>query len=126
MEKTTALELDSMARGAVRERFDHAMLQAMENILDPNTKATGTRRVTITLDMKPNEDRDQVLVSANVQTKLQPRAGVGTLLLLGQDIHGSVEFKELAPGQKPGQGVLDGTLPEGVHRLDDARKAGGE
>ena len=121
MEKTTALELDSMARGAVRERFDHAMLQAMENILDPNTKATGTRRVTITLDMKPNEDRDQVLVSANVQTKLQPRAGVGPLLLLGQDIHGSVEFKELAPGQKPGQGVLDGTLPVNVRPFKTAQ-----
>ena len=39
----------SMARGAFEERVDYEMDKVIQNILDPNTKATAKRKITITL-----------------------------------------------------------------------------
>lgn len=39
-----------MARGAIEERIDLEMTKILENILDPNTKATAKRKLTVTFD----------------------------------------------------------------------------
>ena len=36
----------SMARGAFEERVDYEMDKVIQNILDPNTKATAKRKIT--------------------------------------------------------------------------------
>lgn len=38
----------SMARGAFEERVDYEMDKVIQNILDPNTKATAKRKITLT------------------------------------------------------------------------------
>ena len=47
----------SMARGAFEERVDYEMDKVIQNILDPNTKATAKRKITLTpsprLSMSP-------------------------------------------------------------------------
>lgn len=138
MEMTKALELDSLARGAVRERFDHAVLQVVENILDPNTAAKGARTVTITLKMVPDENREMVALTANVATKLQPRASVAAILMVGHnDVTGEAVVKEYAPGANPGQHTLPDEKPRtsediatalresGVYVMPTARAAAG-
>ena len=37
----------SMARGAFEERVDYEMDKVIQNILDPNTKATAKRKITL-------------------------------------------------------------------------------
>lgn len=122
MTLTDSLKLDSMARGAVLERFDNAMLEAMANILDPNTVAQAKRKVVITLELKPNEERNMCAVTAQVQTKLQPRMAVSTTLAVGEDQDGSVVFKEFTPGMNPGQH----TLPVSEETKALAKKMSGE
>lgn len=126
MEMTKALELDSLARGAVRERFDHAVLQVVENILDPNTAAKGARTITITLKMVPDDNREMVALTANVNTKLQPRAAVSSILTVGHnDVTGEAVVKEFAPGANPGQHSLPTEKPRTAEDIAAELKAAG-
>ena len=45
----------SMARGAFEERVDYEMDKVIQNILDPNTKATAKRKITLTIELTPDE-----------------------------------------------------------------------
>ena len=52
-----------MARGAIMERADYEMSRLLANILDPNTSATAKRKLTLTLELKPDDDRQTITVS---------------------------------------------------------------
>lgn len=49
-----------MAMGAIEERVDYEMDRVIANIIDQNTKATGKRKVTITLELMPDEYRQVI------------------------------------------------------------------
>lgn len=46
----------SMARGAFEERVDYEMDKVIQNILDPNTKATAKRKITLTIELTPDDE----------------------------------------------------------------------
>ena len=46
MEHTKASSLIDMANGAIKERLDYEMGRVIQNISDPNTKATAKRTIT--------------------------------------------------------------------------------
>lgn len=46
MEQTKASSLIDMANGAIKERLDYEMGRVINNISDPNTKATAKRYLT--------------------------------------------------------------------------------
>ena len=45
-----------MARGAFEERVDYEMDKVIQNILDPNTKATAKHKITLTIELTPDDD----------------------------------------------------------------------
>lgn len=47
LDKKSILE---MSMGAILERVDYEMGKVMDNILDPNTKATAKRKISVTLE----------------------------------------------------------------------------
>ena len=49
-----------MARGAFEERVDYEMDKVIQNILDPNTKATAKRKITLTIELTPDDERRQI------------------------------------------------------------------
>lgn len=59
-----------MARGAIMERADYEMTHLMENIMDPNTSATAKRKLTLTLELKPDDTRQNIAVSVTARTAL--------------------------------------------------------
>lgn len=69
-----------MCNGAFQERADYAMAAIVENILDPNTTAKAKRKVTITLELCPDDSRQNVVVNCSVTTKLAPANPVTTML----------------------------------------------
>lgn len=77
-----------MARGAFEERVDYEMDKVIQNILDPNTKATAKRKIT--------------LASTNP---------VATSLYVTGDSNGELVVAEMVP-QVPGQLNMDGTQQE--------------
>ena len=46
-----------MARGAFQERVDYEMGRVVDNILDLNTKATAKRKITLTIELTPDDLR---------------------------------------------------------------------
>ena len=65
MEDISKRSIIDMARGAIKERVDYEMTRVVENILDPNTSATAARKITITLNLKPDDTRQNIAVRPN-------------------------------------------------------------
>ena len=74
----------SMARGAFEERVDYEMDKVIQNILDPNTKATAKHKITLTIELTPDDERRTI---------------------------GELVVAEMVP-QVPGQMNMDGTQQE--------------
>ena len=56
MEQTKASSLIDMANGAIKERLDYEMGRVIQNISDPNTKATAKRTITVKITLEPDEE----------------------------------------------------------------------
>lgn len=97
MEQTKASSLIDMANGAIKERLDYEMGRVIQNISDPNTKATAKRQ--------------HVEVSATASSTLAALHPVKTALAVGQE-GGHTVAVELTP-QIPGQfDTYGGEAPE--------------
>ena len=109
LDKKSILE---MSMGAILERVDYEMGRVLDNILDPNdpnTKPTGKRKITISLELVPSADRRTITVLTTAKATLVPTDPVTTsLYITNQPSTGEMVVAEMVP-QVPGQTVLDGT-----------------
>lgn len=48
-----------VARGAIGERLDYELSKVVDNIADLNTKADAVRKITLTLSLKPDSERQK-------------------------------------------------------------------
>lgn len=96
-----SIDLDKLADGAVREKFNNALNEVTKNILDPNTKATAKRTITLKLTFEPGEDREIADVTVDYSTKLAQVKGVSTRFVIGTDGSDVIasEYKKQVPGQ---------------------------
>lgn len=73
------------------------------NIADPNTEAKTARKITVTITLKPNEQRDFITTSITTKSTLAPTLGAVTALGIRKDLKtGEVEVGEIG-NQIPGQ-----------------------
>lgn len=104
-----------MARGAFEERVDYEMDKVIQNILDPNTKATAKRKITLTIELTPDDERRQIQVSVTAKSTLAATNPVATSLYVtgdsNGDSNGELVVAEMVP-QVPGQLNMDGTQQE--------------
>lgn len=107
MRSTLQKSIIDMSNGAFKERIDYEMGKALDNILDPNTRADKKRTVTITIDLLPDAERRQIATSVTVKSKLEPTSPVGTALYITGSKDGKVTAVEMVP-QIPGQQDLAG------------------
>ena len=97
-----------MARGAFEERVDYEMDKVIQNILDPNTKATAKRKISVTLELIPSADRRTITVQSTAKCSLTPTYPVTTsLYITNAPSTGELMVAEMVP-QVPGQLALDG------------------
>ena len=92
-----------MCRGAIMERADYEMTRVIDNILDANTSATAKRKITITLELKSDDSRQNIVVSCVAKPTLAATNPVTTMLYVADE--GTI--LEVAP-QIPGQLAVDG------------------
>lgn len=100
LDKTSILE---MSMGAILERVDYEMEKVLQNVLDPNTKATGKRKITVSLELVPSADRKTITVNTTAKSTLCPTEPITTsLCITTQPSTGEMVVAELMP-QIPGQ-----------------------
>ena len=100
-----------MAKGAIQERVDYEVSRVVDNILDMNTEAKVKRKVTLTITMTPDEDRQVVKIEASAKSTLAPVTPVGTSLVITADGNGEMILAEIVP-QVPGQLSMSGQEQE--------------
>lgn len=83
MSQESKVCLEDVASGALKERFEDALSQVVENIFDANTEPTTVREINITMKIKPSETREMAGVRVDVKTKLAPHKGIGTAFHFG-------------------------------------------
>lgn len=106
----TKASILEMAMGAIEERVDYEMERVISNIIDRNTKATGKRKVVVTLELVPDDDRKVVQVSASAKSTLAPTNPISTSLYMGTDpTTGELVVQEMT-AQIPGQLAITGDV----------------
>lgn len=87
------VDFNSLAGGALREKFNLAIAQVGRDILDPNKDPEAARGIAISLKFLPKEGI--ISVEFDVQTKLAKLNKDKAVLLIGQDAKsGRVEISE--------------------------------
>lgn len=131
------IDLEKFANGAFSAQVNRAIEEVTKNIQDPNTETLATRKITITIGFKPNQERNFVTTGVQAKTTLAPALGTVTAMSMGRDIKtGNVEAVEVGnqiPGQMSVQdlqtnsvGVVDGQAvdTETGEILGDAQQDG--
>lgn len=80
-------------------------------ILDPNTKATAKRKITLTIELTPDDERENIVVAVQAKSTLASTNPVMTALFIAHTRDGERLIGEKVP-QIPGQMRMDGTEQE--------------
>lgn len=116
------INLETFANGAFTAQVNRAMEEVTKNIQDPNTEPSATRKITVTIGFKPNQDRSFVATGVQTKTTLAPALGAVTALSTGKDIRtGEVEAVETGnqiPGQMSMEDLLQAPADTGTVEVD--------
>lgn len=105
--KNIDLDLSSISSGGLQEKVDMELNKVFENIHDPNTKSTAKRKLTINIELVPDEKREVISMTSNVKSTLAALTDVSTTVLTGKNMDtGDVEARELK-SSVPGQTYID-------------------
>ena len=105
--ETQRASILQMAQGAFQERVDYEMQRCVDNILDVNTKATAKRKITLTIELTPDDDRRQIRVNVVAKATLAATNPVATSLCVTTDGNGEMVVAEMVQ-QLPGRMRMDG------------------
>ena len=98
------LTLATLCGGALQEKVDRALEKVAKNIVDPNTDPEKKRSITLKIILKPDEDREDVEVTADVSVSLAPELGVSTRFFVEKDLQNDcVTIMEHKKGEIRGQ-----------------------
>ena len=116
------INIEQFSNGELTQQINREMEAVARNIADPNTEAKTARKITVTITMKPNEQRDFITTSITTKPALAPTLGAVTALGIRKDLKsGEIEVGEIG-NQIPGQmsmedvAVQQPTVP--VHEVD--------
>ena len=97
------INIEQFSNGELTQQINREMEAVARNIADPNTEAKTTRKITVTITLKPNEQRDFITTSITTKSTLAPTLGAVTALGIRKDLKtGEVEVGEIG-NQIPGQ-----------------------
>lgn len=100
LQKEEELKLLNLNDGDAAERFDFELAKVLKNILDPNTDAKATRKVVLTVTIKPDEKRERLDINIQALPTLAPYLPSQTMAFIGKDAHGNIKANEYKPPQQ--------------------------
>lgn len=104
--KSGLINFATLAGGAVEEKLQYALAEVAANIADPNTDPKKVRKITMTMTIKPNEQRTIADVAIDVKTTLAAPVGISTTIMIDRDEKGKAVAAEIY-GTDPNQGTLE-------------------
>ena len=107
------INIEQFSNGELTQQINRELEAVARNIADPNTEAKTARKITVTITMKPNEQRDFITTSITPKSTLAPTLGAVTALAIrenlktkeieggeiGNQIPGQMSFADTAAGQ---------------------------
>lgn len=66
------INIEQFSNGELTQQINREMEAVARNIADPNTEAKTARKITVTITMKPNEQRDFITTSITTKSALAP------------------------------------------------------
>lgn len=108
------LSLATLKGGAALELVDEAIQQLLENIVDPNTDAETKRKVTLTITLSPDAEREMMGLGIDVKASFAPRSTVASIAWISHT-HDGVIALEHNPHQKR---LFDEEQGEGASVVD--------
>ena len=106
------INIEQFSNGELTQQINREMEAVARNIADPNTEAKTTRKITVTIALKPNEQRDFITTSITTKSTLAPTLGAVTALAVGKNLKtGEIEVGEIG-NQIPGQMSMADVEPQ--------------
>ena len=106
------INIEKFSNGELTQQINREMEAVARNIADPNTEAKTTRKITVTITLKPNEQRDFITTSITTKSTLAPTLGAVTALAVGKNLKtGEIEVGEIG-NQIPGQMSMADVEPQ--------------
>ncbi|MBY2477372.1 hypothetical protein KWV16_10805, partial [Clostridioides difficile] len=97
------IALEKFAGGVLKEKFNTELQKVLDNIADPNTDFKKTRKISLEIVFKANEDRDLAEVDIKSKATIVEAKATTTKVFIGRDLEtGKVEaseFKNQVAGQ---------------------------
>lgn len=104
------VDLNKIGGGGLQKRFNREMEKVVRNLKDPNTSYKDVRKITITLTLKQDEERNAVKCAVDVQSKLAKAKTLDTNFGIGRNLEtDEVSIREYGT-QIPGQMDMDDVL----------------
>lgn len=124
MEHSGYYSIMQLAKGKIMERVDSEVEKVFQNILNPRTKATDKRKITVTIELKPDEERQVIGVTFIGKSTLAPELPEKTELQIIGSQNGEMQVAEVQP-QIPGQTNMNGMETEQTKYLKIGVKQNG-
>lgn len=106
------INIEQFSNGELTQQINREMEAVARNIADPNTEAKTTHKITVTITLKPNEQRDFITASITTKSTLAPTLGAVTALAVGKNLKtGEIEVGEIG-NQIPGQMSMADVEPQ--------------
>ena len=87
--------LETFAGGELSRQINRDIEAVMRNVVDPNTDVKAKRKITVTIEFKPNEQRNFITTNVNSKPTLAPALGAVTALGVQQDLtSGAIKIPE--------------------------------
>ena len=88
--------LETFAGGELSRQINRDIEAVMRNVVDPNTDVKAKRKITVTIEFEPNEQRNFITTNVNSKPTLAPALGAVTALGVQQDLtSGAIDVAEI-------------------------------
>ena len=87
------INIEQFSNGELTQQINREMEAVARNIADPNTEAKTARKITVTITMKPNEQRD--FITTSITTK----CGGIEVGEIGNQIPGQMSMEDMTAQQ---------------------------
>lgn len=96
---STKIELATLNGGMALDMFNEELKKVMSNIEDENTSATQKRKVVLTVDFKPDNERKLGIATISVKSHLAPIIPQGKAVFFDYDENNEFSAFEDDPAQ---------------------------